>query len=156
MANETYLTKEGYDKLKAELGYLKGTKRKKVARALEEARALGDLSENAEYDAAKQEQSLLEARVAELELKLGNARILDTTDLPSDRVCVGVTVTLQDEDGGRHTYRLVVPDEADIAEGKVSTLSPLGKGLMGKREGEGAVVLSPSGERRFTVISIER
>lgn len=156
MRKETYLTREGYEKLKAELEYLKTTRRREVSKALEEARALGDISENAEYDAAKQEQALLEARIAELEQKLGNARILDTSALPSDRVCIGVKVTLEDEEGKRHVYQLVAPEEADVAQGKLSTLSPLGRGLMGKSPGEEALVETPRGERRFRIVSVER
>jgi len=153
----TYLTREGYEKLKQELEYLKSVKRLEVARALEEARAKGDLSENAEYDAAKQERELVEARIAELERKLAFVRIIDDENIPDDKVYIGATVYLEDLDKGEELYyTLVSPEEADFKQRKISTTSPVGKALLGKGVGDEVEIQVPAGVLRYRIVKIER
>ncbi|RMH62440.1 MAG: transcription elongation factor GreA [Zetaproteobacteria bacterium] len=150
------MTKQGAEALRRELEYLKGEKRRRIIAAIEEARAHGDLSENAEYHAAKEEQSLNEGRIKELEDKLARAHIIDPATIDVDRVVFGATVTLIDLDSGTEVrYQIVGVDEADIDAGKVSITSPIARALIGKEEGDVAVVQAPNGEREYEIQSIE-
>ena len=137
MAGEVYLTRQGLQKLQQQLEALKTTERQKIARAIGEARAQGDISENAEYDAAKDAQAHNEARIAELELKLSNVRIIENENIPSDKAYIGAIVNLKDLDNKEDLkYQLVSAEEASFEENKISVFSPIGKGLLGKKEGE--------------------
>ena len=154
---EVYLSRAGYEKLREELEYLKNTKRREISKAIGEARAQGDLSENAEYDAAKDEQAHCEARIAELEGKLSEVRIIEDMDIPSDKVYIGAIVTLNDLDSGETIqYMMVSPEEADYEENKLSILSPIGKGLMGKAQDEEIEVQVPAGTLHYKIVKIER
>lgn len=154
---EVYLSREGYEKLREELEYLKTTKRREISKAIGEARLQGDLSENAEYDAAKEAQGHCEARIAELEGKLSNVRIIEDLNIPSDKVYIGAIVTLQDLDSGETMkYTMVSPEEADYESNKLSIMSPVGKGLLGKSEGQDVDVQVPAGTLRYKVLKIER
>ncbi len=154
---EVYLSRAGYEKLREELEYLKVTKRREISKAIGEARLQGDLSENAEYDAAKEAQGHCEARIAELEGKLSNVRIIEDLDIPADKVYIGAVVTLQDLDSGDAlTYTMVSPEEADYEQNKLSIMSPIGKGLLGKREGEEVEVKVPAGTLKYKILKIER
>jgi transcription elongation factor GreA len=149
------ITRKGYDALKEELGNLKKIERPKNIMAIEEARAHGDLSENAEYDAAKERQSYLECRINELQYKLSNADIIDPDDLPKDRAVFGCTVVLENIDSGEEvTYQLVGPDESNIKEGRISVGSPLGKAIIGKRLGDEITINAPGGVRQYEVVEI--
>jgi transcription elongation factor GreA len=155
MAGYNYLTKEGFEKIKSELEELKTSGRKEVARAIAEAREKGDLSENAEYDAAKDAQGMLELKINDLEKVLANARVLDTNDLDNSKVTVLANVTIKNVKTKKEiTYKLVNESEADLKEKKISVSSPMGQGLLGKSVGEIAVVESPAGSIEFEVISI--
>ncbi|TNE51662.1 MAG: transcription elongation factor GreA [Bacteroidetes bacterium] len=155
MSNYTYLTKNGYDKLKAELEELKTTGRQEAARAIAEARAQGDLSENAEYDAAKDAQGMLEMKISELETVLSNARILDESQLDSSQVAILSNVTIKNKKTGKEiTYKLVSETEADTRERKISVSSPIGAGLLGKKKGEFAKIETPGGVLEFEVVDI--
>lgn len=150
------ITKRGADKLKAELHQLKAFERPAVIMAIAEARAQGDLSENAEYDAAKDKQGFVEGRIQEIESKLSAAQIIDPTELHAEgRVVFGATVALEDEDtGDQATYQIVGEDEADIKLGLVNINSPVARALIGKEEGDVAEVQAPGGLRRWEVISV--
>ena len=155
MSQYTYLTQGGYEKIKADVEELRTTGRKEAARAIAEAREKGDLSENAEYDAAKDAQGLLEAKIAELEAKLANARIIDETMLDASKVGVLSTVTIENVKMKKQvTYKLVPESEADLKSGRVSVSSPVGQGLLGKEVGDMATVNTPNGSIEFKVISI--
>lgn len=155
MAGYNYLTKEGYEKIKSELEELKTSGRKEVARAIAEAREKGDLSENAEYDAAKDAQGMLELKINDLEKVLANARVLDTNDLDNSKVTVLANVTIKNVKTKKEiTYKLVNESEADLKEKKISVSSPMGQGLLGKSVGEIAIVDTPAGSIEFEVISI--
>jgi transcription elongation factor GreA len=155
MAGFNYLTKEGYERLKAELDELKTDGRKEVARAIAEARDKGDLSENAEYEAAKDAQGLLELKINELEKTLANARIVDSSQLDTSRVTVLAKVTIKNtKSGKRLTYQLVSESEADLKSKKISINSPMGQGLLGKEVGEIAVVETPRGNLEFEIMDI--
>ncbi len=157
MAQEVYLTRAGFEKLSQELGYLTTKERKKISKAIGEARLLGDISENAEYDAAKDAQAHCEARIAELELKLSNVRIIEDQNIPSDKIYIGAIVTLKDLDQNKSLkYMLVSPEEASIEENKVSFSSPIGKGLMGKPADLVVDIEIPDGKKRFKILKIER
>ncbi len=150
------ITKRGADKLKAELHQLKAFERPAVIGAIAEARAQGDLSENAEYDAAKNKQGFIEGRIQEIESKLSAAQIIDPADLHSDgRVVFGATVELEDEDSGQKvTYQIVGEDEADLKLGLININSPIARALIGKEEGDVAVVQAPGGLREYEVVSV--
>lgn len=151
------LTQEGFDKLEKELKYLKVTKRKEVIQALSDARAHGDLSENAEYDAAKEAQASLEKRIAELTVQLGDAVVIDESAMDKDKVLVGATVTLEDQKNKQQMkYQLVSKEEADFSAGKISLDSPVGKALVGKKVGDLAEITIPAGKLLYKVIKIER
>ena len=150
------LTVTGAEKLRAELQRLKTVDRPAVIAAIAEARAHGDLSENAEYDAAKERQGFIEGRIKEVEGKLSNAQIIDPRLLDADGRCVfGATVDLEDQDSGVGvTYQIVGEDEADIKGGKISVASPLARALIGKYAGDVAQVQAPGGMREFEIIDV--
>ncbi len=157
MPQEVYLTKAGFEKLRDELENLKTTQRHKISKAIGEARLQGDISENAEYDAAKDAQAHNEARIAELETKLSAVRIIENENIPSDKIFIGATVDLKDlENQEALTYLLVSPEEANYEEGKISIYSPIGKALMGHKEGEIIDIKVPAGILRYKVIKISR
>lgn len=153
---KTPLTVNGAEKLKAELHHLKTVERPSVIDAIAEARSHGDLSENAEYDAAKERQSFLEGRIAEIEAKLGNAQIIDPSTLDADGRCVfGATVELEDlESSASVTYQIVGDDEADLKLGKISISSPIARALIGKVAGETAEVQAPGGVREYEILDV--
>ncbi len=154
--NKIPLTVRGAEKLKTELHNLKTVQRPAVIQAIAEARAQGDLSENAEYDAAKERQSFVEGRIAEVEGKLSNAQIIDPSQLDADGRCVfGATVALEDTDSGETmTYQIVGDDEADIKENKVSISSPIARALIGKSAGDVTEVVAPGGVREFEILDV--
>jgi len=157
MAGEVYLTRAGYEKLFQELENLKTVERRRISKAIGEARLQGDISENAEYDAAKDAQAHCEARIAELEAKLANVRIIEDQNISSDKAYIGALVSLQDLDTGEQLkYMLVSPEESNYEENKISILSPIGKGLLGKAEGEEIQLKVPAGTLRYKVLKIER
>ncbi len=149
------ITKQGYEALKKELEKLKAVERPENIKAIEEARAHGDLSENAEFDAAKDRQAFIEGRISELEYKLGNADIIDPDKLSKDKAIFGCKVLLENvETGEEVSYQLVGPDESDIEKGKISVSSPLGKALIGKEPGEEVILQAPGGKRCYEVVEI--
>jgi transcription elongation factor GreA len=151
----TPITKKGYDALKAELDRLHKVERPKVIEAIAEARAHGDLSENAEYDAAKERQGFIEARISELNHKLADARIIDTSKLSSETVVFGATVLIvESESKQKKQYTLVGQDEADLKNGKISVQSPVGKALIGKRVGDLVEVTTPARVVEYEVCEI--
>jgi transcription elongation factor GreA len=151
------LTVVGAEKIKAELQELKTVRRPAIIAAIAEARAHGDLSENAEYAAAKERQSFIEGRIAELEGKLSNAQIIDPALLEADGRCVfGATVELQDAENGEVVaYQIVGDDEADIKQGKISISSPISRALIGKYEGDVAEVKAPGGVREYEILEVK-
>ena len=150
------MTAEGHAALDAELKHLKSVERPAVIAAIAEAREHGALSENAEYHAAKEKQSFIEGRVAELEDKLARAEVIDVTKLKGDKVVFGATVTLIDADTEKEvTYRIVGEDEADISKGKVSIQSPIARALIGKTVGDEAEVAAPGGARVYEIENVE-
>jgi transcription elongation factor GreA len=151
------LTVTGAEKMRAELQELKGVQRPAIINAISEARSHGDLSENAEYAAAKERQSFIEGRIAELESKLSNAQIIDPASLEADGRCVfGATVDLEDMDSGEAvTYQIVGDDEADIKEGKISISSPIARALIGKSSGDIAEVQAPGGVREYEILDVK-
>ena len=150
------LTVTGAEKLRVELHRLKTVERPWVIAAIAEARAHGDLSENAEYDAAKERQGFIEGRIQEVEGKLSNAQIIDPALLDADGRCVfGATIDLEDQDTGASvTYQIVGEDEADLKQGKISVTSPIARALVGKEEGEVVVVQTPGGLMEFEIIEV--
>ncbi|MFK8101502.1 MAG: transcription elongation factor GreA [Saprospiraceae bacterium] len=155
MSKYTYFTQEGYDRLNAELVRLKTVERQKAADAIGEAREKGDLSENAEYDAAKDAQGLLEFRINELEKTLGTARVLDKSQLDNSKVVVLSSVTIKNTKTGKEVkYKLVSEAEANLKEKRISVSSPIGAGLLGKKVGEIATVETPRGSIEFEVTNI--
>lgn len=151
------LTKRGAEKLKAELHRLKTVDRPAVIAAIAEARAQGDLSENAEYEAAKDRQGFIEGRIMEVEGKLSAAQIIDPAELDAGgRVVFGATVELEDEDSGTAvTYQIVGEDEADLKLGLINVSSPIARALIGKEEGDVAVVMAPGGERSYEIVAVK-
>lgn len=150
------ITKEGLQRLKKELEKLKTIDRREAVEAIAEARSHGDLSENAEYDAAKERQGLIEARIAELDSKIGRFDVIDISALSSDKVIFGATVTVENiETEDRKTYKIVGPDEADITSGTISILSPLARALVNKKVGDETIVQAPGGEIEYEIISID-
>jgi len=150
------MTIEGAERLKAELYRLRTIERPAVIQAIAEARSHGDLSENADYDAAKERQGFIEGRIAEVESKLANAQVIDPASIDADgRVVFGATVDLEDaESGDKVTYRIVGDDEADIKHGKISVSSPIARALIGKSEGDTADVQAPGGVRSYEVLAV--
>ncbi|MGE5307656.1 MAG: transcription elongation factor GreA [Deltaproteobacteria bacterium] len=154
---DVYMTREGYEKLRNELEFLKTTRRREITKAIAEARAHGDLSENAEYDAAKDAQGHNEKRIAELEETLSRARLLENENIPTDQVLIGATVKLKDMDTDEEmTYTFVTEEESDFANNKISISSPIGTGLLGHKENEVVEVKVPAGVLRFKIIKISR
>lgn len=155
--NQIPITVKGAELLKAELQRLRAVDRPNVIQAIAEARAQGDLSENAEYDAAKERQSFIEGRIAEIEAKLSNAMIIDPTTLNAEGRCVfGATVEVEDLDSGDVArYQIVGDDEADIKQGKISIGSPIARGLIGKSAGDVAEVNAPGGIKSYEILNVE-
>jgi len=150
------MTIQGGAALRKQLAFLKGEKRHKIVATIEEARAHGDLSENAEYHAAKEDQGMNEARITDLEDKLARAHIIDPSTITAEKVVFGATVELIDLNEGTETiYQIVGVDEANIEHGKVSITSPIARALIGKEEGDVAVVQAPGGERELEIQSIQ-
>ena len=151
----SYYTKDGLEKLKKELSTLKTKGRKEIARQIADARDKGDLSENAEYDAAKDAQGHLEAKIAQLENTLASARLIDESRVDTDAVSILSRVTIKNKKTGHSvTYTLVSEQEADLKSGKISTQSPIGKGLLGKKKGEVAQITTPAGNMEFEITDI--
>ncbi len=149
------ITRNGYERLHAELRQLKTVERPNVIKAIEEARAHGDLSENAEYDAAKERQAFIEARVNELSFKLNSADIIDPETLPKDRAVFASRVLLENVETGEDVeYQLVGPEESDINEGRISIASPLGRAIVGRKPGDEISVQAPAGKRVYELIEI--
>ena len=151
------ITKRGAEKLKEELHKLKTVDRPWVINAIAEARAQGDLSENAEYEAAKDRQGFIEGRIAEVEGKLSAAQIIDPTSINADgRVVFGATVTLEDEDSGQQvTYQIVGEDEADIKQNLLNFGSPIARALIGKEEGDSVTVQTPGGTKNYEIVQVQ-
>ncbi len=150
------MTVYGKQLLDAELKRLLHEERPSVIKAIEEARAQGDISENAEYDAAKERQGMIEGRIAELQTKIATAEVINPSEVKSDRIVFGATVTLLDlESDDEVTYQIVGIDEADVKLGKVSIMSPIARALIGKKANDVVLVHSPKGEREYEVISFK-
>ena len=157
MSEGTFLTRDGCDRLKGELKILKTVKRKEIANALEKARQMGDLSENAEYDSAKQSQAINENRIRELEEKILTARILDNENIASDKAYIGAKLKLVDIDSKEEMdYMLVTEDEADYAAGRISLSSPVGKALLGCKVGDIVNIKVPAGALKYKIVDISR
>ena len=149
------LTRRGAELLRTELHRLKTVERPAVISAIAEARAQGDLSENADYDAAKERQGFIEGRIAELEAKLSNAQVIDPTELSGEKIVFGATVTLLDDNDKPITYQIVGQEEADAKSGRISYNSPLGRALIGRKVDDEVEVTVPSGDRFYVVSKIE-
>ena len=157
MAEQVVVTKEGFEKLQNELEYLKTVRRKEVVEAIRAALAFGDLSENSEYDEAKNEQGKVEGRITELEEMLRDIKVVDDVDVTSGIVNVGAKVKVFDEEMGEEfEYKIVGSSEANPAEGKISDQSPVGTALIGAKVGETVVALTPGGELKFKVLAISK
>lgn len=157
MSNISYYTPEGLKKLRDELSQLKDIERPKASQAIADARDKGDLSENAEYDAAKEAQGLLEMKISKLEEVLANARVIDESQLDSSKALVLSKVKIRNQlNGAEMIYTLVADGEADLASGKISVNSPIGKGLLGKSVGDVADIQVPNGIMKFDVLEISR
>ena len=156
MARESLLTSEGYEKLKAEIEHLRTIKRREVAERIKQAREFGDITENSEYDDAKNEQAMLEHRIATLEERLASARVVNKKEIPTGVVAVGTKVRLRDVDA-RETieYHIVGSAEANPAEHKLSNESPVGKAIMGHKKGETVEVAAPRGSLKFKIMDIK-
>lgn len=157
MSQFVYFTEEGLRKLKDELHFLKTKERPSISKQIAEARDKGDLSENAEYDAAKEAQGLLELKISKLEETLQNARIVDESQLDTSKVLILCKVTIKNvKNNQKMTYTLVPENEADLKSGKISVNSPIAKGLLGKKKGEKADVTVPNGTMTFEIVDISR
>jgi len=157
MSNVSYYTAEGLKKLKEELDHLRDVERPAASQAIAEARDKGDLSENAEYDAAKEAQGLLEMKISKMEVTVANARIIDESQLDTSKVLVLSKVKLKNEKNGAElTYQLVAESEADLKSGKISVNSPIGKGLLGKKVGDKAEIIVPNGAITLEILEISR
>ena len=149
------ITPQGYETLKKELNHLMSVERPNVIKAIEEARSHGDLSENAEYEAAKERQGFIEGRVNELKYKIGNAQIIDPDRLPKDRAVFASKVLLSNVDTGEDVeYQLVGPDESDVNGGRISVASPLGRAIIGRRPGDEIILEAPGGKRVYELVEI--
>jgi transcription elongation factor GreA len=156
MSTKLPMTKDGFTNLEVELKHLKSVERPALARAISEAREHGDLSENAEYHAAKERQAWVETRVKEIQDKLARAQIIDISTLSGDRVMFGATVVVADNESGEEaTYQIVGADEADIRKGRLSITAPLARALIGKGPGDTVEVHAPSGDRSYEIIAVE-
>ncbi|MEM6683148.1 MAG: transcription elongation factor GreA [Pseudomonadota bacterium] len=153
--NRIPMLREGYLALESELKRLKLEERPAVVQAIEEARAHGDLSENAEYHAAKERQGMIEARVTELEDKISRSEVIDPTRLSGEKAIFGATVTLIDEDDQKVTYQIVGVDEADVNQGRISFTSPIGRALIGKSTGDEVEVVTPGGEKYYDIEAVK-
>ena len=155
MSSVSYYTAEGLKKLKAELEHMKNVERPKISQQIGEARDKGDLSENAEYDAAKEAQGMLEMKISKMEETLANARVIDESQLDTSKVLALSIVKIKNQTNGMEmTYTLVAESEADLASGKISVNSPIGMGLLGKKVGEFAEIIIPNGSISLEIISI--
>lgn len=153
----SYLTHEGYEKLRKELEYLKTVRRKELSKAIGEARSHGDISENAEYDAAKESQGLNEKKIAELEAKLASAQIIDNEQMSSDEVLIGANVKLKDLKSGQELeYMLVAEEEADYDQNKISVSSPVGSALVNHKVGDAVEINVPAGILKYKILKISR
>jgi transcription elongation factor GreA len=149
------MTRKGYENLREKLRKMITVDRQEVIREIATAAAHGDLSENAEYDAAKEKQNFVEGKIKEIEQALARAKVIDTDNLSSDRVVFGATVVLEDEDrGGEVTYQIVGVEEADVNQGRISISSPIARALIGKEEGDAVQVRTPGGIRNYSVMNI--
>lgn len=155
MSDQSYLTVEGAEKIKAELAELKGPQRTELAQRLRSAIQMGDLSENADYHKAKEDQGFLEGHIKELEYLLHNAVIVDISDVSTDSVQVGTRITIQEEGEEPETYQMVGANEADPPNGRISNESPIGQALFGKKVGETAIAHTPGGQIKFKILKIE-
>jgi transcription elongation factor GreA len=155
MSQRVPMTTGGLLRLKQELKRLKNVERPKIVKEIAEARSHGDLSENAEYHAAKEKQSHVEGRIQQVEHWIATAEVIDVSKLTGDRVVFGATVTIEDTDGGEVTYQIVGELEADLKQGRISVTSPIARALIGKSEGDTAVVRSPGGEKEYEIKSVE-
>ena len=156
MSDKVPMTEEGYVRLQDELRYLKSTARPEIIRAIAEAREHGDLSENAEYHAARERQSFIEGRVMELEDKIARSEVIDVTKLSGNTVKFGATVTLVDEDTDEETaYQLVGETEADVKEGRLAITAPLSRALIGKEVGDSVEVATPAGEKAYEIVKVQ-
>ena len=152
-----YLTQKGYEEMTKELNLLKKTKRRDVAKAIGHARELGDLKENAEYHAAKEQQAHIEKRIAELEATLSSATIIENTDMNPDEANIGAAVSLKDMDSGEEiSYHLVSEEEADITANKISVTSPVGSALVGHKAKEIVNIKVPAGTLKYKIVKVER
>ncbi|MAP53649.1 transcription elongation factor GreA [Altibacter sp.] len=157
MSKVSYYTAEGLKKLRDELDQLRDVERPKASQAIAEARDKGDLSENAEYDAAKEAQGMLEMRISKLEETVANARLIDESQLDTSKVLVHSKVKIKNQNNGMEMqYKLVAQSEADLKSGKISVDSPIGKGLLGKKVGEVAEIQVPNGVMKFEILEISR
>jgi transcription elongation factor GreA len=149
------MTKRGADLLREELQRLKSVERPSISQAIAEARSHGDLSENAEYDAARERQGFVEARISDIEAKLSNSQVIDPKLLDADGRCVfGATVEVEDGDGEKATWQIVGEDEADIKAGRISVTSPIARGLIGKYAGDSVEVQTPGGMKRYELLDV--
>ena len=152
---KTPMTRRGAELLRQELQRLKSIERPAITAAIAEARSHGDLSENAEYDAARERQGFTEARISDIEAKLANAQIIDPKLVDADgRVVFGATVDVEDQNGEKSTWQIVGEDEADIKENRISVSSPIARGLIGKEAGESADVQTPGGLKRYEILDV--
>ncbi len=149
------ITQAGMDKVQAELDQLIKVDREEIKKTIAEAREHGDLKENAEYHAAKEKQSIIEGRISKLQGVVANSRVINTATIESETIVFGATVTLIDEDGEEVVYQIVGQEESDLAKGKISYQSPIGKALLGKSEGDTVVVRAPKGDIEYEVDSFE-
>ncbi len=155
MSKVSYYTEEGLQKLKDELEYLKTKARRDIAKQIAEAKDKGDLSENAEYDAAKDAQGMLEMKIAKLEAIVGNARVLDGKKIDTSKVSILSKIKIKNnKNGATLTYTLVSEEEADLKSGKISVKSPIGQGLLGKKKGETVEIQVPAGKLEFEILEI--
>ncbi|MBF0595596.1 MAG: transcription elongation factor GreA [Candidatus Omnitrophica bacterium] len=157
MAGQVYLTREGYQKLVEQLEFLKTTERQRIAKAIGEARAQGDISENAEYDAAKDAQGHNESRIAEMEGRLVDVAFIEDMKIPADKIFIGAKVKLTDLDTKQNvSYMLVSPEEAEFGKDRLSVFSPIGQGLLKHQVGDEVTISVPAGVKRFKVLDIKR
>ncbi len=154
MNDKIPITLTGKNTLEEELRRLKSVERPAVIEAISVARAHGDLSENAEYSAAREKQSFIEGRILEIGDKLARAEVIDPTSIKTDKIVFGATVVVVDEDGKKQNYQIVGEPEADLSKGKISVASPIARALLGKTEGEEATVKSPKGEIVYEIVSV--
>lgn len=150
------ITAQGKAKLEAELKRLLHDERPAIIKAIEEARAHGDISENAEYDAAKERQGLVEGRIAELQTKIATAEVVNPSEIKSDKIVFGATVKVVDlEEDQTHVYQIVGVDEADVKQGRISIMSPIARAMIGKKAGDTVTVMSPKGDKDYEIVSFE-